>query len=113
VNKDSKEQLDTFGQQLSNAKSYILEVTGGTDSTGPIDYNYDLSQRRANAVVQYLATKYNVPARRFYLIGIGEDKEVAPNDTREGRQKNRRVEIRILSNSTENANTSGTAGPGL
>jgi OOP family OmpA-OmpF porin len=113
LTKEDKEQLDNFGQQLSNAKNFILEVTGGTDSTGPVDYNYDLSQRRANAVVQYLATKYNVPARRFYLIGIGEDKEVAPNNTREGRQKNRRVEIRMLSNSTENATSSGTPGPGL
>ena len=56
-------------------------------------------------MVQYLATKYNVPARRFYLIGIGKDKEVAPNNTAEGRKQNRRVEIRMLSNSTE------TAGP--
>jgi OmpA-OmpF porin, OOP family len=100
---DSKEQLDSFAQQLGSAKSYILEVTGGTDSTGPADYNYDLSQRRADAVVQYLATKYNVPARRFYLIGIGKDKEVAPNDTAEGRKQNRRVEIKMLSNSTEAA----------
>ena len=105
LTKDSKEQLDTFAQQLTSAKSYVLEVTGGTDSTGPADYNYDLSQRRADAVVQYLATKYNVPARHFYLIGIGKDKEVAPNDTAEGRKQNRRVEIRMLSNSTE------TAGP--
>ena len=105
LTKDSKEQLDGFAQQLTSAKSYILEVTGGTDSTGPADYNYDLSQRRADAVVQYLATKYSVPARRFYLIGIGKDKEVAPNDTPEGRKQNRRVEIRMLSNSTE------TAGP--
>jgi OmpA-OmpF porin, OOP family len=105
LTKDSKEQLDTFAQQLTSAKSYILEVTGGTDSTGPADYNYDLSQRRADAVVQYLASKYNVPARHFYLIGIGKDKEVAPNDTAEGRKQNRRVEIRMLSNSTE------TAGP--
>lgn len=100
---DTKEQLDSFAQQLTSAKSYILEVTGGTDSTGPADYNYDLSQRRADAVVQYLATKYNVPARRFYLIGIGKDKEVAPNDTAEGRKQNRRVEIRMLENSTETA----------
>lgn len=105
LTKDSKEQLDSFAQQLASGKSYILEVTGGTDSTGPADYNYDLSQRRADAVVQYLASKYNVPARRFYLIGIGKDKEVAPNDTAEGRKQNRRVEIRMLSNSTE------TAGP--
>jgi OOP family OmpA-OmpF porin len=104
LTKDDKAQLDSFGQQLDNAHNYILEVTGGTDSIGSADYNYLLSQRRADAVVQYLATKYNVPARRFYLIGIGKDKEVAPNNTREGRQKNRRVEVRMLSNSTENAN---------
>ena len=103
LTKDSKDQLDGFAQQLTSAKSYILEVTGGTDSTGPADYNYDLSQRRADAVVQYLASKYNVPARRFYLIGIGKDKEVAPNNTAEGRKQNRRVEIRMLSNSTEQA----------
>jgi len=112
LTKDDKDQLDTFGQQLTNAKSFILEVTGGTDSVGSADYNYDLSQRRADAVVQYLATKYNVPARRFYLIGIGKDKEVAPNNTREGRQKNRRVEIHMLSNSTENAASPSAPGSG-
>jgi len=95
---DDKEQLDQFAGQLGSQKSYILEVTGGTDSTGPAQYNYELSQRRADAVVQYLASKYGVPAHRFYLIGIGKDKEVAPNDTAENRKKNRRVEVRILSN---------------
>ena len=103
LTKESKETLDTFAQQLGSAKSYILEVTGGTDSIGSAEYNYDLSNRRADSVVQYLATKYNVPARRFYLIGIGKDKEVAPNTTAEGRKQNRRVEIRMLSNSTDNA----------
>ncbi len=112
LTKDSKQQLDSFGQQLTSAKSYILEVTGGTDSTGPADYNYALSQRRADAVVQYLATKYNVPARRFYLIGIGKDKEVAPNSTSEGRKKNRRVEIRMLSNSTDQNAPASTGTPG-
>lgn len=112
LTKDDKDQLDTFAQQLTSAKSYILEVTGGTDSTGPADYNYALSQRRADSVVQYLATKYNVPARRFYLIGIGKDKEVAPNTTAEGRKQNRRVEIQILSNSTEQAVAPGTPGSG-
>jgi OOP family OmpA-OmpF porin len=101
LTKDDKEQLDSFAAQLGTAKSYILEVTGGTDSTGPADYNYELSQRRADAVVQYLATKYSVPAHRFYLIGIGKDKEVAPNDTAEGRKQNRRVEIKLLSNAND------------
>jgi OmpA-OmpF porin, OOP family len=95
---DDKQQLDSFAGSLGSAKSYILEVTGGTDSVGPAQYNYDLSQRRADAVVQYLAAKYNIPAHRFYLIGIGKDEEVAPNTTADGRHKNRRVQIQMLSN---------------
>jgi outer membrane protein OmpA-like peptidoglycan-associated protein len=98
LTKDDKEQLDSFAASLGSAKSYILEVTGGTDSTGPAQYNYDLSQRRADAVVQYLAAKYGVEAHRFYLIGIGKDHEVAPNTTAEGRKQNRRVEVQLLSN---------------
>jgi OmpA-OmpF porin, OOP family len=98
LTKDDKDQLDTFAAQLGSAKSYILEVTGGTDSTGPAGYNYDLSQRRADSVVQYLASKYGVAAHRFYLIGIGKDKEVAPNTTADGRKQNRRVEVQLLSN---------------
>ena len=95
---DDKAQLDRFAGQLGSAKSYILEVTGGTDSVGPAQYNYDLSQRRADAVVQYLATKYNIAPHRFYLIGIGKDQYVASNDTAEGRRENRRVEVQLLSN---------------
>jgi OOP family OmpA-OmpF porin len=100
LTKDGKEQLDTFAAQLGSAKSYILEVTGGTDSVGSAAYNYDLSERRADAVVQYLASKYGVAPHRFYLIGIGKDKEVAPNTTAEGRKQNRRVEVQLLSNMT-------------
>jgi outer membrane protein OmpA-like peptidoglycan-associated protein len=98
LTKDDKDQLDSFAAQLGSATSYILEVTGGTDSIGSAAYNYDLSNRRADAVVQYLASKYGVAAHRFYLIGIGKDKEVAPNTTAEGRKQNRRVEIQLLSN---------------
>jgi len=95
---ENRTQLDAFAAQLASAQGYILEVTGGTDSTGPAQYNYDLSQRRADAVVQYLAGKYGIPAHRFYLIGIGKDKQVASNTTVEGRKQNRRVEVRLLSN---------------
>jgi OOP family OmpA-OmpF porin len=107
---DDRAQLDTFAAQLGTAKSYILEVTGGTDSTGPAQYNYDLSNRRADAVVQYLVTKYNIPAHRFYLIGIGKDPQVAPNDTAENRKKNRRVEVQLLSNMS-GTSTSAAAAP--
>ncbi len=105
LTKDDKDQLDTFAAQLGTAKSYILAVTGGTDSTGPAQYNYDLSNRRADAVVQYLAAKYGVAPHRFYLIGIGKDKEVAPNDTADGRKQNRRVQVQLLSNMSDGQNT--------
>lgn len=106
----SKEQLDQLGGQLGSTKGYILEVTGGTDSVGGAQYNYELSQRRAEAVVQYLASKYNIPPHKFYLIGIGKDQEVAPNSTAAGRAKNRRVEVQVLSNMQQGASTPGTTG---
>ncbi len=98
LSRKDREQLDGLGEQISQAHGYILEVTGATDSTGSAELNYDLSQRRAHAVVQYLATKYNVEPRRFYLIGIGKDQSVATNRNASGRAQNRRVAIRLLSN---------------
>jgi outer membrane protein OmpA-like peptidoglycan-associated protein len=115
LTKDDKEQLDSFAAQLGSAKSYILEVTGGTDSTGPAQYNYDLSQRRADTVVQYLASKYGVAAHRFYLIGIGKDNAVAPNTSADGRKQNRRVEVQLLTNLSgdqQTASAPSTAGTG-
>jgi outer membrane protein OmpA-like peptidoglycan-associated protein len=103
LTKDDRDQLDNFAAQIGTMNSYILEVTGGTDSIGSAQYNYELSQRRADAVVQYLASKYGIAAHRFYLIGIGKDKEVAPNTTAEGRRQNRRVEVLLLSNRTDAA----------
>jgi OmpA-OmpF porin, OOP family len=112
LTKADKAQLDQFGSQLAGAKSYILEVTGGTDSVGSKEYNYGLSDRRAMAVVQYLASKYNVPAHKFYLVGLGKDEEVASNKTAAGRAKNRHVEIQLLSNASDNnAPTQGTSTP--
>ncbi|HUB51150.1 MAG TPA: OmpA family protein [Terracidiphilus sp.] len=110
---DDKQQLDSFAAQLASSNSFILEVTGGTDSAGPAQYNYDLSNRRADAVVQYLVSKYNIPAHRFYLIGIGKDQYVAENNTREGRAKNRRVEVQMLTNmqAQNSAPTQGSTQP--
>jgi OmpA-OmpF porin, OOP family len=107
---DDKDQLDSFANQLGSSRSYILEVTGGTDTTGSDEYNYQLSQRRADAVVQYLAAKYNIPAHRFYLIGIGKDQQVADNKTKEGRQKNRRVEVQLLSNMNQEQQQTAPSG---
>ena len=101
LTKQAKEDLDKLGATVPNTKSYIITVEGGTDSTGPADYNYSLSERRANSVIQYLSEKYNVPPHKIYVIGLGKDKPVDNNKTREGRAANRRVDIRLMSNSAD------------
>jgi OmpA-OmpF porin, OOP family len=112
LTKSDKEQLDSFAGNLANARGYILEVTGGTDSVGDANYNYQLSQRRADAVVNYLSAKYNIPPHKFYLIGIGKDQQVATDRTAAGRAKNRRVDIKLMTNSTADQPTTATATPG-
>jgi OmpA-OmpF porin, OOP family len=94
----AKETLDQLAANIASTKGYIIALEGGCDSVGPADYNYDLSQRRANAVIQYLATKYNVPAHKIYVIGLGKDKPVESNKTASGRADNRRVDVRLMTN---------------
>lgn len=110
LTKKDKESLDQLASAVPNTKGYIITVIGGTDSTGPADYNYGLSQRRADAVIQYLASQHNVPAYKIYLIGLGKDKPADSNKTREGRAKNRRVDVRLMTNSTENTTTPAQVG---
>ncbi len=98
LTKDAKEAIDQLAASVSTTKGYIITVEGATDSIGSADYNYALSERRANAVIQYLAAEKNVPAYKIYLIGLGKDKPVDSNKTRDGRAKNRRVDIRLMSN---------------
>jgi OmpA-OmpF porin, OOP family len=94
----AKEALDQLAGQIASTKGYIVALEGGCDSVGPADYNYDLSQRRANSVIQYLASKYNVPAHKIYVIGLGKDKPVESNKTSAGRADNRRVDVRLMTN---------------
>src|ERR1700722_16793687 len=106
----AKEALDQLAGSLSTTKGYIVALEGGTDSVGSADYNYDLSQRRANSVIQYLASKYNVPAHKIYVIGLGKDKPVEDNKTKAGRADNRRVDVRLMTNTTGDTNKSATTG---
>ena len=103
-----KQDLDALAANLTATKGYILQLTGGTDSVGDKDYNYRLSQRRADAVVAYLSARYNVPPHKFYLVGIGKDEQVASDRTAAGRAKNRRVEVQLLSNMVQ-PSTDGAA----
>ena len=98
LTKKDKDALDQLAAEIPNAKGYIITVEGGTDSIGDKDYNYGLSERRANSVIQYLASKYNVPAHKIYLIGLGKDKPVETNKTSTGRAKNRRVDVHLRTN---------------
>jgi outer membrane protein OmpA-like peptidoglycan-associated protein len=101
LTKDAREAIDQLAASVATTKGYIITVEGATDSVGTSEYNYDLSQRRANAVIQYLAAEKSVPAYKIYLIGLGKDKPVETNKTRDGRAKNRRVDIRLMTNTGE------------
>jgi len=94
----AKDALDQMAGSISSTKGYIITLEGGTDSVGSAEYNYDLSQRRANSVIQYLASKYNVPAHKIYVIGLGKEKPVESNKTKQGRVDNRRVDVRLMTN---------------
>ena len=100
-----KKQLDELATSLGSQRHFILELTGGTDSVGDAQYNYALSQKRADAVALYLQSKYNVAPHKFYMVGIGKDQEVATNRTATGRKQNRRVQVRVLSNLQDDAQT--------
>jgi len=109
LSKNDQQALDEFAQQIGQQKHYIVQVQGYTDNVGTPDYNAQLSRRRADAVIQYLAAKYNVPPYRIYIIGLGEDNPVAENKNSTGRAKNRRVDVQLLTNSLES--TSAQAKP--
>ena len=117
LTKDAKAALDQIATDVPNTKGYIITIEGGTDSVGDSEYNYGLSQRRANSVIQYLASQHNIPAHKIYLIGLGKDKPVDSNKTREGRAKNRRVDVRLMTNTTAAATptsaTNAPSGPSL
>jgi len=110
----AQQALDQLAASIASTKGYLIALEGGTDSVGSADYNYDLSQRRANAVIQYLATKYNVPAHKIYVIGLGKDKPVESNKTSSGRADNRRVDVRLMTNTVGgNQSRPGTSNPSM
>ncbi|MDT8439014.1 MAG: OmpA family protein [Wenzhouxiangellaceae bacterium] len=90
---DARAELDRAAAVLAPRDDLVrIEVEGHTDSSGPEDYNQRLSERRAGAVADYLASK-GVDRERMRVTGFGESQPKVSNDTRENRQKNRRVVI--------------------
>jgi outer membrane protein OmpA-like peptidoglycan-associated protein len=91
--------LDEIATQAKNEKAYVIEITGYASSEGKAEFNKRLSQNRADAVVRYLADNHMIPLRRIVTPhGYGTLNPVAENTTREGREQNRRVEVKILVN---------------
>ena len=96
---EAKQQLDSLAEKAISARGYVIEVAGHTDSTGNAAKNFQLSQQRAEAVVQYLAVNHKIPLRRFITpMGYGKTEAVADNTTAAGRAQNRRVEVKMLIN---------------
>ncbi|MFP3943188.1 MAG: DUF4892 domain-containing protein [Alphaproteobacteria bacterium] len=93
VREDSKPALDEIAKLLKETPSLDLHVVGHTDDQGTLEYNLDLSKRRAEAVVEYLVQKYGIAPRRLEAHGLAYLAPRATNETPEGRQKNRRVEL--------------------
>jgi len=85
-------QLDKGVEFLKKNPALKVEIQGHTDSTGAAAWNATLSQRRAESVMKYLVSK-GVPAGQLMTKGFGPANPVAPNDTKEGRAKNRRVDF--------------------
>jgi len=89
--------LDGVYLVLKEYDKTMIEVAGHTDSTGTLQLNQSLSERRAQAVASYLGSK-GLNSKRIITVGAGPSRPVASNDTPEGRQLNRRVELTIVPN---------------
>jgi outer membrane protein OmpA-like peptidoglycan-associated protein len=102
---EAKMNLDEVAQTAMTMKGYTIEITGFASAEGNAKQNKLLSQRRAQAVIDYLVETHNVPLRRIGTsYGFGALQPVAENTTREGREQNRRVEVKLLASRGLNQN---------
>lgn len=95
LRQDFFDVLNSVAIVLKEYDKTLIEVAGHTDSTGSDQYNQALSERRANSVARYLQTQ-GINMQRIIPVGGGEKFPVASNDTPEGRQANRRVELSLM-----------------
>ena len=95
---EAKARLDQMISELKTTPQNIyIEIEGHTDNIGSTTLNERLGLERADAVKRYLYEQHQVPLHKINVISYGEDKPVAPNNTREGRAQNRRVVVKVLS----------------
>ena len=92
---EGKAKLNDLASKVAGINLEVVIAVGHTDSTGPAKYNQALSVRRAEAVKAYLVSK-GIESNRIYTEGKGLTQPIADNSTREGRAKNRRVEVEVV-----------------
>jgi len=92
----STAELDRLTKMLNDIPTLKIEISGHTDNIGSDQYNENLSEGRAKAVVDYLIDK-GIDRERLTFAGYGESQPIETNDTEEGRQMNRRTEFEVLS----------------
>jgi len=94
---DARRRLDQLAAEVKANNRVFVTVEGFTDSVGSRSYNEALSRRRADTVVHYLVSVDHIPIYRIHVIGLGEDKPVAPGRSAAARAQNRRVELKVFS----------------
>jgi len=96
LKEEGKVELQALGDSIKakSGKVVDIDVIGHTDSTGPAEYNQGLSERRAQAVADYIIAE-GIDASIIDVSGDGENNPIASNDTREGRAENRRVDVNV------------------
>ena len=99
IRSDAAVNLRSLASSLEKYPNTDLLIVGHTDAVGTSEYNQMLSQRRATAAANYLASQ-GVSSSRLQAVGRGETEPIATNDTEAGRQANRRVEIAIVANAS-------------
>jgi OOP family OmpA-OmpF porin len=95
LSKEEQAKLDSAAQKISGMKNYIIEVEGYADHSGDKTYNRELSRKRADTVVHYLAVEHMIPLRSIRELGVGSDFPEADNKTQAARKENRRVDVKI------------------
>ena len=94
---EGKQQLDQLVTgEVGSLKRYFIAIQGFTDRIGSAEHNLNLSRRRAEAVQTYLVAQHNVPVCRIQIVGLGKDKPINDQKTRNDREKNRRVEVTVF-----------------
>jgi outer membrane protein OmpA-like peptidoglycan-associated protein len=95
---EAKARLDKMVTDLkADPKGVFIEIEGHTDNRGTPEVNQKIGLERAEAVKRYLYEQHQVPLHKINVISYGEEKPVAPNNTRDGRAQNRRVVVKVLS----------------